>query len=118
MPSQEATILADFLLAPAALRDFLTLKQFTEIFPRSHQSNPAVKELYQEIQRLRQQDLDIVRQNIAEEVKKSKALRRACAREREQDDRAAVTGLDPVALQIEEEVSHCHYHSALYLIGF
>jgi centromere-localized protein 2 len=104
MSSQEAKILSDFLLAPAALRDVLTLKEFTDILPKAYRTQPAVKDLYQELQRLRQEDIDTVRQNIADEVKKSKKLRREMAQARELDDRSAVAGLDSVALQMEEEV--------------
>lgn len=106
MPSHEATILSDFLLAPAALRDVLTLKQFTDIFPKAHRSSPAIKELYQELHRQRGQDIERVRQNIAEEVKRSRKLKRDCARERQHEERTAVAGLDPIALGIEEEVGH------------
>jgi centromere-localized protein 2 len=104
MPSQEAALLSDFLLTPAALRNFLSLEQFTDIFPRSHRENPAVKALYQELQRLRHEDIELVRSNIADEIKRSRPLKRAVTRERRQDDRTAVAGLDPVALEMEEEV--------------
>lgn len=106
MPSQEAILLADFLLAPTSLRDVLTLKQFAEIFPKSYRSNPAVKELYQELQLLRQQDLETVRLNIADEVKRSKQLRRQSARERQEDEHTAVAGLDTVTLNMEGEVRY------------
>jgi centromere-localized protein 2 len=104
MPSQEAQILNDFLLAPAALRDFMTLRQFTDIFPKGHRTNPAVQDLYRELQRLREKDIEAVRHAIAEEVRRSKRLRHEYARERRQLDDATVAGLDPVALQMEEEV--------------
>ena len=104
MPSTEAKLLADFLVAPASLRDFMTLSQFTDIFPKGHRSNPAVKELYRELYTLRERDIEAVRQDIALEVKRSKPLRRDYARERRQVDEANVAGLDPVALRMEEEV--------------
>ncbi|KAL1649717.1 hypothetical protein SLS61_006373 [Didymella pomorum] len=105
MPSQEAKLLSDFLLAPAPLRDFMTLRQFTDIFPRSHRENPAVQELYRELHRLREAEIDVVRNDITKEVKRSKQLRRAYARERHQVDDAHVAGTDPVALQMEEDLS-------------
>jgi hypothetical protein len=105
MSSQELNLLKNFLLAPAALRDFLTLQQFTEIFPPAQRSSPAIRELYVEISRLRQQDIENVRQNITDEVKRSKQLRRDYARERRHRDDANVAGLDLVALQMEEEVN-------------
>lgn len=106
MPSQEAKILGDFLLASAPLRDFITLRDFTDIFPRAHRSNPAVQEIYRELQRIRDKDVELVRQDIIDEVKRSKQLRREYARERRQVDDATVAGLDPNMLQMEEEVSH------------
>ncbi|KAF2866094.1 Cnl2/NKP2 family protein-domain-containing protein [Massariosphaeria phaeospora] len=105
MPSQEATMLADFLLAPASLRDFVSLRQFTDIFPQAHRASPAVKELYRELHSLREADIQDVRENIADEVKRSKQLKRAYARERRQMDHATVAGLNPIALQMEQELS-------------
>lgn len=104
MPSQEAKILGDFLLTPAPLRDFITLREFTDIFPRAHRANPAVQDIYRELQRLRDKDIELVRRDIADEVKRSKQLRREYARERRQVDDATVAGLDPIALQMEQEV--------------
>jgi centromere-localized protein 2 len=106
MPSPEAKLLSDFLLAPAALRDFMTLRQFTDIFPKAHRANPAVQDLYRELQRLREKDMDVVRRAIADEVARSKRLRREYASERRQLDEATVAGLDPVALRMEEEVNN------------
>jgi centromere-localized protein 2 len=103
MPSSEAELLSGFLVAPAALRDFMTLRQFTDIFPRAHRDNPAVKDLYRELQRLREQDVDLVRRAIADEVKRSKRLRRQYASERRRED-ASVAGFDPVARRMEDEV--------------
>lgn len=104
MPSYEAKLLADFLVAPASLRDFMTLREFTDMFPKGHQSNPAIKELYRELYTLRERDIEVVRQDIADEVKRSKQLKRAYAKERRRMDDANVAGLNPIALQIEEEV--------------
>lgn len=104
MAPKESTLLSDFLLVPADLRNILKLEQFTDIFPQSQRDSPAIKSLYQELRRLRQEDIDIVQERIADEVKKSRPLRRQCIRERRQDDQAAVAGLDPIALDMEEEV--------------
>ncbi|KAF9738023.1 hypothetical protein PMIN06_008495 [Paraphaeosphaeria minitans] len=105
MPSTEAKLLSDFLVAPASLRDFMTLSQFTDIFPKGHRSTPAVKELYRELYTLRERDIEAVRHDIALEVKRSKQLRRDYARERRQVDEANVAGLDLVTLQMEAELS-------------
>ena len=113
MPSTEAKLLSDFLVAPASLRDFMTQQQFTDIFPKSHRANPAVKELYRELYTLREHDIEVVRQDIAREVKRSTQLKRAYALERRQIDTANVAGLDPTALQMEEQASrklHTYVH--------
>lgn len=112
MPSPEATLLGDFLLAPAPLRDFVTLRQFTDIFPRGHRDKPAVQQLYRELQRLRERDMDAVRRDIASEAKRSKPLRHAYAHERRQLEGTAVAGLDPVALQTEQELASDPAHAA------
>jgi hypothetical protein len=104
-------MLGDFLLGPAALRDFMTLREFTDIFPKGHRTNPAVQDVYRELQRLREKDMDLVRRAIADEVSRSKRLRREYARERRQLDDATVAGLDPMALLTEEEV-HGHPSSS------
>ena len=104
MPSYEATLLSDFLIVPASLRDFMTLRQFTDIFPKGHRSNPAIEELYRELYTLRERDIEVVRQDIAAEVKRSKQLKREYAKERRLVDDANVAGLDPMELQIEQEV--------------
>jgi len=107
MSSQEAKTLQNFLLAPAALRDFMTLQQFTEIFPPVQRSSSVIKELYAEISALRQEDIDHVQRNIKDEVKRSKKLQREYRSERRLRDHANVAGLDPVTLQTEEELSVC-----------
>ena len=115
MPSYEAKLLADFLVAPASLRDFMTPRQFASIFPSAHRSNPAIQELYRELHTLRERDIDAVRQDIADEVRRSKPLKREYAHERRQMDAANVTGLDPVALQMEQEVIICCFRlSTIY----
>lgn len=105
MAPKESTLLSDFLLVPADLRNILTLEQFTDIFPQSQRDSPAIKSLYQELRRLRQEDIDIVQGRIADEVKKSKSLRQKAMRERKQNDQEAVAGLDPVALDMEDELA-------------
>jgi hypothetical protein len=107
MPSYEAKLLTDFLAAPASLRDFMTPRQFASIFPSAHRANPAIQELYRELSALRERDIDAVRQDIADEVRRSKQLKREYAHERRRMDTASVAGLDPVALQMEQEVYTC-----------
>ncbi|KAH9875106.1 hypothetical protein J1614_004594 [Plenodomus biglobosus] len=105
MPSREAQLLADLLIAPAPLQDFTTLRQFTDIFPRGHRESPAVPQLYRELQRLRTKDIETVRRDIAHEVQRSKPLRREYARERRRLEDAVAPGLDRVALGMEGELS-------------
>ncbi|KAL6703312.1 hypothetical protein ACN47E_010019 [Coniothyrium glycines] len=104
MPSQEEKMLGDFLAAPAALRDFMTLRQFTDIFPRAHRSSSAVQDLYCELHRLREKDVEAVRRDIVMEVKRSKPLKRDYATEKRLADIATVAGLDLVARQLEGEL--------------
>jgi centromere-localized protein 2 len=104
MASQEQKLLSNFLVAPASLRDFITLRQFTDIFPTAHRSNPAVEELYRELFALRKRDMDMVLQDIAEEVKKSKQLKREYVKERRRMDDGSIPGLDMPALSTEDEV--------------
>ncbi|KAF2005070.1 hypothetical protein P154DRAFT_425015 [Amniculicola lignicola CBS 123094] len=101
MPSREAKLLSDFLLSPASLQDCITLRHFTNLFPPAHRANPAIKELYQELQRIRQGDVNAVRENIVDEVKSSKPLRREYVRERRDVEGKNLAGLDRVALQME-----------------
>ena len=64
-----------------------------------------IKELYQELRHQRESDIEQVRHNIAKEIKESRKLKRHVVRERQQQDNEAVAGLDPVALDMEEQVS-------------
>jgi centromere-localized protein 2 len=96
MPPTEATLLSAFLLPPAPLPAILTLKSFTQLFPKSQQSSPQVKALYRDLQNQRARITDAVAKNIVAEVKRGNAQRRAVVRARreaekeEQDDDVAV----------------------------
>ena len=103
MPSYEHKLLTDFLVVPAGLGDFMTLRQFTEIFPKSQRSNPTVKELYRELYAIRESDVAVVRQDITDQVKRSRPLRRQCARQRLRVDHAMVAGIDQKSLETEQE---------------
>ncbi|KAF1917092.1 Cnl2/NKP2 family protein-domain-containing protein [Ampelomyces quisqualis] len=112
MPPREAKLLSEFLLDPAPLRDFMPPGDFTDIFPKAHRANPAVQDVYRELQRLREKDMDVVRRAIADEIARSKRLRREYASERRRQDEATVAGLDPAALRIEEELWDHGRHKA------
>ncbi|RDL39254.1 Uncharacterized protein BP5553_03594 [Venustampulla echinocandica] len=96
MAPTEATILSSFLLPPAPLPSLISLKAFTELFPRSQQASPQIKALYRDLQRQRARLTDAVARNIATEVKRGNAQRRAVVRARrraeneEQDDEADI----------------------------
>ncbi|KAF2460639.1 Cnl2/NKP2 family protein-domain-containing protein [Lineolata rhizophorae] len=77
MAPTEASILSSFLLSPAPLPTFLTLRQFKELFPRSQQSDPQIQTLYRELQHQRAIDIDDVRRHIAAEVKRGKRQKRS-----------------------------------------
>jgi centromere-localized protein 2 len=96
MPPTEATLLSAFLLPPAPLPAIITLKSFTQLFPKSQQSSPQVKALYRDLQNQRARITDAVAKNIITEVKRGNMQRRAVVRARreaekeEQDDEVAV----------------------------
>ena len=48
-PSEEG-ILRSFLLQKAALRDVLTMAEFTAFFPPSKRSSPLIRSLYRDLQ--------------------------------------------------------------------
>ena len=71
MPPSEESILSNFLLSPAPIPTVMTLQQFTELFPKRLRSNPQIKSLYRELQQVREQDMDLVNENIDKELKGS-----------------------------------------------
>lgn len=87
MAPTEATILSTFLLPPAPLPSLISLKAFTELFPRSQQSSPQIRSLYRDLQHQRAQLVDAVSRNIVTEVKRGTAQRRAVIRARKAADR-------------------------------
>ena len=92
MAPTEATILSAFLLPPGPLPSIISLKAFTELFPRSQQSSPQIRSLYRDLQHQRARLVDAVARNITTEVKRGNTQRRAVVRARkaagreEQDD--------------------------------
>lgn len=69
MAPSEDSILSNFLLSPASLPTAMSLQQFTDLFPRHLRDHPQIKALYQELQLLREQDMDVVNENIDKETK-------------------------------------------------
>ncbi|EKG11132.1 Kinetochore subunit NKP2 [Macrophomina phaseolina MS6] len=95
MAPTESSILSNFLLPPAPLQTIITLRQFTDLFPRAHHSNPAIPKLYRELQHQRAIDTDDVKRNIAAECKRGERQVREVARARRRDEAAdsAAVGL-------------------------
>lgn len=76
MAPTEATILTNYLLVPAQLPAIVSLKEFTDLFPRALQSSPQVRRLYRDLQNQRNALIDEVAANIETEVKRGRVLRR------------------------------------------
>lgn len=108
MAPTEQTILTSFLLPPARLPAVIALKEFTAFFPRSQQSSPQIKTLYRDLQHQRASLTDSITGNIAIEVKRGNAQRRAVVRtrraaEREsQDDEIDIEFAVGIRLSIDE----------------
>ncbi|KAK1139321.1 hypothetical protein N8T08_001092 [Aspergillus melleus] len=68
MAPSEASILSNFLLTPASLPTVMSLQKFTELFPKRLRSHPHIRVLYRELQQLREQDMDLVNENIDKEI--------------------------------------------------
>ena len=93
----ETQILSSFLLSRASLQDIISLRQFTELFPKDQRSNPQVKLLYRELQLLRNKTCERVKKNIHHEAElgtkqRSDAERKRRALKDVDDD--AMTGID------------------------
>lgn len=87
MAPTESAILANYLLVPAQLPTIISLKEFTDLFPRAQQSSPQVKKLYRDLQTQRNALIDAVASNIETEAKRAKSLRREVLRaKREAED--------------------------------
>ncbi len=104
MPPAESTILANFLLSPAALPTIITLTKFTDLFPKAQRSNPQIGLLYRELQHIRALDTDQVRRNIAQEVKRGERQRREVVKARRKADREDLNGVDMREIEMETEV--------------
>jgi centromere-localized protein 2 len=83
----ETEILSSFLLSRAGLKDIISLRAFTELFPRDKRSNPQIKLLYRELQQLRERQVAQVRRKIQHEAIAGFNQRKAAARRKEKDAR-------------------------------
>ncbi|KAL1648834.1 hypothetical protein SLS58_002014 [Diplodia intermedia] len=109
MAPNESSILSNFLLPPAPLQTIITLRQFTDLFPRTHQSNPAIPKLYRELQHQRAIDTDDVKRNIAAECKRGERQAREVARARRRDEAAdsasaGLTRQEDMDVKMEEDL--------------
>lgn len=104
MPPTEPTILANFLLSPAALPTIISLTKFTDLFPKCHRSNPQIGVLYRELQHIRALDTDEVQRNIAQEAKRGERQRREVVKARRKADREDMEGVDMREVEMETEV--------------
>ncbi|EEQ84945.1 uncharacterized protein BDCG_08214 [Blastomyces dermatitidis ER-3] len=75
MAPSEVSILSNFLLSPSPLPTLISLSKFTELFPRHLRSHPQIRVLYRELQHIRSQDLDLVRENIDREIQRGERQR-------------------------------------------
>ncbi|KAA8901393.1 Cnl2/NKP2 family protein-domain-containing protein [Sphaerosporella brunnea] len=83
----ETEILSSFLLSRAGLKDIISLSQFTLLFPRERRSNPQIKLLYRELQRLRESQIARVRRKIEHEAITGFNQRKVAARHKKLDER-------------------------------
>lgn len=104
MAPTESTILANYLLVPAQLPTIISLKEFTELFPRSQQSSAQVRKLYRDLQNQRNALIDEVLSNIETEVEKGKVLRREVLRARREAEEQEIDD----EIDIERAVGSSH----------
>ncbi|PKY02644.1 hypothetical protein P168DRAFT_298382 [Aspergillus campestris IBT 28561] len=98
MAPTEASILSKFLLSPAPLPTAISLQQFTELFPKRLRAHPHIRVLYRELQQVREQDMDLVNENIDKELRQSELqkaeLRKSLMR----------TGVDGMSMDDQREM--------------
>ncbi len=104
MPPTEAAILNDFLIAPAPLPSIISLQKFTDLFPRSQRSNPQVKDLYDELKGRRSLDIEHVKRNIAQEVRRGEKQRRQVIKTRRRGAHGEKEPVDRRAKRAQNEV--------------
>ncbi|KAK4242125.1 Cnl2/NKP2 family protein-domain-containing protein [Achaetomium macrosporum] len=96
MAPTEQAILSNYLLVPARLPAIISLQEFIALFPRQLQSSPRIRSLYRDLQSQRNVVVDAVAEQIEQEVKQGKAMRRAVIRSKreaeaqEQDDEVEI----------------------------
>lgn len=87
-PPTETTMLANYLLVPAQLPAIISLKEFTDLFPRVQQYSPQIRRLYRDFQIQRNALADDIASNIENEARRGKVLRREILRARREAENA------------------------------
>lgn len=105
MPPTEHAILANYLLPPAQLPSIISLQEFTALFPRPLQASRRVRTLYRDLQAQRNATVDAVAEQVADEAKAGRAMRRAVVRAKREAE--AQEGDDEV--EVERMVSLACY---------
>jgi len=103
MPPTESQILSSFLLPPSALATILPPSAFAALFPAST-SRAEIARLYRALQHARAALSDAVAADIADEVRRGAAQRRAVVRTRRAAEREDGAERDE-EVQIETSVS-------------
>ncbi|KAK7457449.1 hypothetical protein CaCOL14_001530 [Colletotrichum acutatum] len=80
MAPTEAAILHNYLTVPAQLPSAITLEEFAELFPKPHRANPQIRSLYRDLQHQRRALVDTVTENIENEEKNGRVIKREIAR--------------------------------------
>ncbi|KAK5143277.1 Cnl2/NKP2 family protein-domain-containing protein [Cryomyces antarcticus] len=104
MPHTEASILSNFLLPPAPLPAALSLRKFTELFPRSHQDNPQIEVFYRDLHYQRAIQVDAVEQNVAAEVKRGKKQKQEVIKARRAAEAPELSSTDVREIRMEAEL--------------
>ncbi|KAK2735206.1 hypothetical protein FQN57_001311 [Myotisia sp. PD_48] len=92
MAPTEESILFNFLLSPSPLPNVVSLEKFTKLFPKRLQSHPQIRALYRDLQYLRAQDIDLVRENIYTEIERGEKQKKAL---KDAQSNTGVAGISP-----------------------
>ncbi|KZZ95015.1 Kinetochore subunit NKP2 [Ascosphaera apis ARSEF 7405] len=103
MAPSEEDILTNFLVLPSSLPTIISLEKFRELFPKRYRSHPQVRALYRELQYIRLNDLNRVRENIEHE--KKRGLRQIQEAKRAYASSGKVSSLS-VEDRIEVDIDH------------
>lgn len=104
MAPSEETILSNFLLAPSPLHMIISLQKFTELFPKRLRSHPQVKVLYRELQHLRAQDIDLVKENIDREIRRGETQKEELRAARAATGVSGMRGSDQREMDIDVQI--------------